>query len=326
LHHDILTTLIPFLASSPSTLATLCLVSKAIRETANRQLYHSITLSGTPATYQLFFAAHSEPHSSSPCIHTHHLTLGRHLIPPDTTPYNPSQDSAPVTSLYAPLYDSHGTQLSDLSLPHISSDLFPNLRTLNLDVHRTHLASILPILITLDPEQLVIGPHEPLDRGDTASAYLPHQAFSRYTKLRKATIISTDLHPPDSSDYPPYGEFPFPLADLPGLRKVEWVYATLELTRGMGRGFFQNLVGLLAERSEDRVVEVGITLVRDQGHPEGYIHRTAARINLVRSLEEAATEAGLDLVQEVDEDGFGEVWSVGERIRVTLRETVEQKR
>lgn len=326
LHLDILTYLLPYLESFPSTLATLCLLSSSSNPSATRRLYTSITLGGSPTTYQLFFAAHGSDRppgtGPSPLRHTRHLSLRRHFLPADTSPYTGPET---VTSLYAPLWDPEGVQLADLHLPTISSTLFPNLDSLHLDVHRTHLASILPILVTLNPVTLLISP-TPFTPDETASAYIPHIAFDGYTRLETAKIISTDLHPPDSSDYPPYGHFPFPLPSLPRLTRVNWVYRATELERGFGRGFFQNLVGLFTPPPDDvegaeRVVGVSVTLRVGQGRMEDRA-RKSARGNLVRSLGEAGSEAGLAVVRETEEESEGvegDVWMVGRSVRVTLR-------
>lgn len=335
LHLDILSSVLPFLASSPSTLATICLLSKAIHTSATRQLYLSITLSGSPRTYQLFFDAHGDsPRNGvvSPCSYTKRLFLGRHFLPRKASSSAAVKEKT-VSSLYTPqsTSDEGGYQWSDLHLPPVPSSLFPNLETLHLDVYRTHLASILPILITLNPVHLVISPFwPPLDSSnprpdlthprpptETASAYLPHSAFSGFTRLRTATILSTDLHPPSLSDYPPYSAWPFPL-DLPALEKVEWVYEAHELERGFGRGFWQNLVGLFESEGK---MEVGLTILAGKGEwgrgedgPEA-----KAYANVLRSLNEAARGARLDLVSEqLGRVEMGELWSVGEKVTVRL--------
>lgn len=261
----------------------------------------------------------------SPLTYTKHLYLGRHFLPSSSS----NKPGRPSTSLYTASTSRQPSplQVPDLQLPPLPPDLFPNLQTLHLDVHRSHLASVLPIIIAVNPVELIFSscgppstrpspssthlfpytyvlPHTPSTSTylpvETAIAYLPTVAFSSYANLESVLLLSTDLHPPDESDYPPFSRFPFP-TDLPSLKKVEWVYTVGQMASpgGLAALFFANLAGILDWEGEV-VVTVAMSAAAGAGEMATGITAQAMLHLLQMSLQLVARE-GEEELEEMEE-------------------------
>lgn len=162
---DVLLHVITF-ASRP-TLAALSAVDRLLGSAASKRLYACVILGGSPHAYTSFFVAHGSRASDGPCRHTTELHLN------DLGPTRGWPD-----------------------LPHISTTLFPALERVELDSAPKTLTAGLPILITLNPRQLVIRSPPGNELG---YAFLPHLALKDYVRLEELVIQQSDVHPPQGA-------------------------------------------------------------------------------------------------------------------------------
>ncbi|CDZ96198.1 hypothetical protein [Phaffia rhodozyma] len=283
---DIWQHVLPHLADSPSTLVSLSLVCTFLAELTTRSLYTHVHLAKSSIAYQSFFRTFTSPlydqpkERESPLKFTKTLTLGAY----GEESISKSASTSMLTSLTTTTRSS--AKIEELNLPPLPRSLFPQLETLEIGcTHSDQIASILPILITLNPVHVRLcasAPEPPFSSGgeqvmmkpqSIKFSFIPHFTWVMYNRLESVFISKCDVHPPSSSDYPPYYEFPFP-STCTTLRSVEWDFRGAIGNPPLFRGFFRNQIGLWDWKTPLRVS----VWVDEESEGEGMLKSSLASV------------------------------------------------